>query len=353
MTASIIGFVAVLVLCLLRMPIAFAMGIVGFVGFGLEIGWPPAMALIAQITYDTGLDYGLSVVPLFVMMGMFVARAGLSDDLFNASNAFLGHKRGGLAMATIVACGGFGAICGSSVATVATMAKVAMPSMRRFGYDDRLATGSIAAGGTLGILIPPSIVLIIFGLLTETSIGQLFAAGFLPGIVAIICYTLAVQFVTGRDEKLGPAAERTNWRGRLTALRGVWGVLLLFTVVIGGIYAGVFTPTEAAGIGAAGGFLFAYFRGRLTWASTCICRGCPSFWAAVIKNCCVPLQGAAPPAAVRFRTGPCRQRACSGESVTSTFHDLVSAATERRWSRIASPTRRLDDRRAEASSGFS
>ena len=267
MTASIIGFVAVLVLCLLRMPIAFAMGIVGFVGFGLEIGWPPAMALIAQITYDTGLDYGLSVVPLFVMMGMFVARAGLSDDLFNASNAFLGHKRGGLAMATIVACGGFGAICGSSVATVATMAKVAMPSMRRFGYDDRLATGSIAAGGTLGILIPPSIVLIIFGLLTETSIGQLFAAGFLPGIVAIICYTLAVQFVTGRDEKLGPAAERTNWRGRLTALRGVWGVLLLFTVVIGGIYAGVFTPTEAAGIGAAGGFLFAYFRGRLTWAS--------------------------------------------------------------------------------------
>ena len=268
MTASVIGFVMVLVLSLLRVPIAFAMGIVGFVGFGLEIGWSPSFALVAQVTYDTGLDYGLSVVPLFVMMGVFVAHAGLSDDLFNASNAFLGHRRGGLAMASIVACGGFGAICGSSIATVATMARVAMPSMRRFGYDDRLAAGSIAAGGTLGILIPPSIVLIIYGLLTETSIGKLFAAGFLPGLLAIFCYAMAVQVVTARNEKLGPAAARTDWRGRLVALRDVWGVLLLFIVVIGGIYAGVFTPTEAAGIGAAVSFLFALLRGRLTLRTT-------------------------------------------------------------------------------------
>ena len=264
MTASIIGFVVVLVLCMVRVPIAFSMGIVGFVGFGLEISWSPAFALVAQVFFDTGLDYGLSVVPLFVMMGVFVAHAGLSDDLFNASNAFLGHRRGGLAMASVVACGGFGAICGSSIATVATMARVAMPSMRRFGYDDRLAAGSIAAGGTLGILIPPSIVLIIYGLLTETSIGKLFAAGFLPGVVAIFCYTMAVQWVTARNPKLGPPAKRTDWRGRLVALRDVWGVLLLFLVVIGGIYAGVFTPTEAAGIGAAASFLFALFRGRLT-----------------------------------------------------------------------------------------
>ena len=264
MTASVIGFVAVLVLCMIRVPIAFSMGIVGFVGFGLEIGWPPSFALVAQVFFDTGLDYGLSVVPLFVMMGVFVAHAGLSDDLFNASNAFLGHRRGGLAMASVVACGGFGAICGSSIATVATMSRVAMPPMRRFGYDDRLAAGSIAAGGTLGILIPPSIVLIIYGLLTETSIGKLFAAGFLPGVVAIFCYTMAVQWVTSRNPKLGPPAERTDWRGRLVALRDVWGGLLLFLVVIGGIYAGVFTPTEAAGIGAAASFLFALFRGRLT-----------------------------------------------------------------------------------------
>jgi len=264
MTASVIGFAIVLVLCMMRVPIAFSMGIVGFVGFGLEINWPAAFALIAQIFFDTGLDYGLSVVPLFVMMGVFVAHAGLSDDLFNASNAFLGHRRGGLAMASVVACGGFGAICGSSIATVATMSRVAMPPMRRFGYDDRLAAGSIAAGGTLGILIPPSIVLIIYGLLTETSIGKLFAAGFLPGLLAIFCYAMAVQWVTARNPKLGPPAERTDWRGRLIALRDVWGVLLLFIVVIGGIYAGVFTPTEAAGIGAAASFLFALFRGRLT-----------------------------------------------------------------------------------------
>lgn len=267
MTLSIVGFIAVLALCFLRLPIAFAMAGVGFIGFGIVVNWSAAWALVAHVTFDTGLDYGLSVVPLFVLMGMFVARAGLADDLFNASNAFLGHRKGGLAIASIVACGGFGAICGSSVATTATMAKVAMPSMRRFGYDDRLAAGSIAAGGTLGILIPPSIVLIIYGLLTQTSIGQLFMAGFLPGLVAIACYWIAIQVVVAWDPKLGPTAARTDWPGRIRALRGVWGVIVLFVVVIGGIYAGVFTPTEAAGIGAACGFLFAWARGTLTWRS--------------------------------------------------------------------------------------
>ena len=168
-------------------------------------------------------------------------------------------------MATIVACGGFSAICGSSLATAATMAKVAMPSMRRYGYDDSLATGSIAAGGTLGILIPPSGILVIYGLLTETSIGKLFAAGVLPGILGILLYIGAIRFVIGRNPKLGPPAERRNWRERLRALSGVWGVLLLFILVMGGIYGGFFTPTEAAGIGAFGAFLFSWFRGMLTF----------------------------------------------------------------------------------------
>jgi tripartite ATP-independent transporter DctM subunit len=205
------------------------------------------------------------VVPLFILMGNLVSQAKLSDDLFTASNAFLGHMKGGLAMATVVACGGFGAICGSSVATAATMAKVAMPSMRRYGYADSLATGSIAAGGTLGILIPPSILLVIYGILTEESIGRLFVAGILPGLVAITCYALAVRAVIRFRPQAGPPAERTAWPGRLAALRNVWGVLLLFGVVMGGIYGGVFTPSEAAGMGAMGALLLALMRRAMNW----------------------------------------------------------------------------------------
>ncbi|HJM50357.1 MAG TPA: TRAP transporter large permease [Alphaproteobacteria bacterium] len=267
MTASLIGLAAVLGLALLRVPIAFAMGLVGFAGFGLMVTWSASLAQVAYIASDAALDYGLSVVPLFILMGGLVARARLSDDLFAASNAFLGHYRGGLAMATVVACAGFGAICGSSVATAATMAKVAMPSMRRYGYADSLAAGSIAAGGTLGILIPPSILLVIYGLLTEESIGRLFAAGILPGLVAIACYALAVRAVTRFRPEAGPAAERTAWPERLRALRDVWGVLVLFALVMGGIYGGIFTPTEAAGIGAVGALALALLRRTLDWRS--------------------------------------------------------------------------------------
>ena len=267
MDVVFIGFAALLVLVFLRLPIAFAMGLVGFAGFGYLTGWKPSLSMVGTLVSETALSYGLSVVPLFILMGNLVSRAGLSGELYSASHAFLGHRRGGLSMATIVACGGFSAICGSSLATAATMSKVAMPPMRRYGYSDSLAAASIAAGGTLGILIPPSVILVIYGLMTETSIRELFAAGFIPGLVGVLFYLGAVQWVVWRRPEEGPRAERTPWRGRLAALGGVWGTLLLFVLVMGGIYGGLFTPTEAAGIGAGGAFVIALARGALTWRS--------------------------------------------------------------------------------------
>ena len=193
MTIALIGFAALLVLSFLRVPIAFTMIIVGFFGMVVVNGWEGALANVGQTAFDSSISYELSVVPLFILMGNFVTKARLSEELYTASNAFLGHLRGGLAMATVVACGGFSAVCGSSLATAATMSKVAMPSMRKFGYDDGLAAGSIAAGGTLGILIPPSVLLVIYGILTQTSIGKLFAAGIIPGIIGILFYLAAVK----------------------------------------------------------------------------------------------------------------------------------------------------------------
>lgn len=275
MIVSAFGFAALLALILIfRMPIAFAMGAVGIVGFGylqglgfdnlFDFRWTGPLSLATNRIIDTSQEYGLSVIPLFILMGNFVTKANLSGDLYKASNAFLGHRKGGLAMATIVACGGFSAICGSSLATSATMAKVAMPPMRKYGYSDGLASASIAAGSTLGILIPPSVILLMYGLLTETSIRELFAAGFLPGILGILLYLLAVKFVVWRNPYKGPSAERTDFAGRVLALKNVWGVLLLFVVVMGGIYLGVFTPSEAAGVGAGGAFIIALLRKSLT-----------------------------------------------------------------------------------------
>jgi len=266
MEASLIGFAALLILILSKVPIPMAMGVVGFIGFGHYINYHAAFSMVSQVASEEGMNYGLSVIPLFILMGNFVTQSGLSHELYKASYAFLGHRKGGLAMATIVACGGFSAVCGSSLATAATMSKVAMPSMRKFGYADSLATGSIAAGGTLGILIPPSVILVIYGLMTETDIGQLFAAGILPGLLGIFCYLCAVAAATKINPKIGPRGERVSWPDRFRSLKGVWGVLLLFFVVMGGIYAGIFTPTEAAGIGATGAFFFTLFRKKLTWA---------------------------------------------------------------------------------------
>ncbi|GAB5376025.1 MAG: TRAP transporter large permease [Acuticoccus sp.] len=265
MTVALVGLGALLFLSFLRIPIAFVMILVGFAGMAYVNNPIAALYSVGQTAFDAAINYELSVVPLFVLMGNFVARAGLASELYNASNAFLGHRKGGLAMATIVACGGFSAICGSSLATAATMSKVAMPSMRRFGYSDQLATGAIAAGGTLGILIPPSVVLVLYGIMTQQSIGKLFAAGILPGVLGILFYMLAVRYVTWRNPAAGPAGERQTWPQRFRTLSSVWGVLVLFIIVMGGIYGGVFSPTEAAGIGAFGAFLFALVRRVLTW----------------------------------------------------------------------------------------
>lgn len=264
MIEASLGFLAVFAMAFLRIPLALAMAFAGLAGLGLMRGWQPAFASTSQVIFETGFAYVLSVIPLFILMGNLVARAGMARELYTAANAFVGHRKGGLAMASIIASGGFGSICGSSIATAATMTRVAYPEMKRHGYKDTLATGAIASGGTLGILIPPSTVMVIYGIITETDIGKLFVAGILPGLVAIACLCLAVVYITWRDPAAGPPAERFNWSQRLAAVRGIWGVGLLFALVIGGIYGGVFTATEGAGVGAAGAFFFALFRGALT-----------------------------------------------------------------------------------------
>ncbi len=268
MTEALLGFAAIFALAFLRMPLAFAMAIVGVGGMGLVRGWGPALASTAQVVYESGFAYTLSVVPLFILMGNFVARSGLAHELFQAAFTLVGHVRGGLAHATIMACAGFGAICGSSIATAATMSKVAYPSMKKLGYSDSLATGAIAAGGTLGIMIPPSTIMVIYGIVTETHIGKLFAAGVVPGLLTAVLLMVAITIYTALHPDAGPAAERATWSQRLTALRDIWGVLLLVLVVLGGIYGGVFTTTEGAGIGAMGAFLFALARRTLTFKTT-------------------------------------------------------------------------------------
>ena len=265
MIEALLGFAAIFALTLVRMPLAFSMGLVGIAGIGLTRGWDPALASAAQVVHETGFAYTLSVIPLFILMGNFVARAGLAHELFAAANAFIGHYRGGLAHATIAACAGFGAICGSSIATAATMSKVAYPSMKKMGYSDSLATGVMAAGGTLGIMIPPSTIMVIYGIITETNIGKLFAAGVIPGILTALLLMLAVVYITSKDPEHAPPGKRSTWHERWAALRGIWGVVLLVVVVLGGIYGGLFTATEGAGFGAAGAFIFAMARKRLTW----------------------------------------------------------------------------------------
>jgi len=262
-TISLIGFAAILILAFLRFPLALSMGLVGVIGFGELTNYRAAISNLGRLVLDLGQSYSLSVLPLFILMGLLVDKGGMAQQLYRAAYAFLGDKKGGLAMSTVVACGMFSAISGSSIATAATMSKVAMPEMRRYRYADSLATASIAAGGTLGILIPPSVILVIYGLLTEQSIGKLFMAGFIPGFIGILFYTLAVYFVVTRNPSLGPAGERTAWPQRLLALKDVWTTLALFTFVIGGIYIGLFSATEAAGMGAAGALLITFLKGSL------------------------------------------------------------------------------------------
>jgi tripartite ATP-independent transporter DctM subunit len=262
-----LGFVALFVLMLLRVPIGIAMGLVGVVGFGYLADFGAALNIVAQSPIRTVTDLGFGVVPLFLLMGALATASGMSRELYDLAHHFLGHLRGGLGIATIAASAGFAAISGSSVASAATFATVAYPEMKRHGYSDSFATGVIAAGGTLGIMIPPSVVMAVYGIITEQDIGKLFIAGIVPGLIATAMYILTINVMALVRPGQFPAAPRSSWKERSAALRAIWALVLLFVFVIGGLYAGAFTPTEAAGMGAAGAFLIALARRRLTWAS--------------------------------------------------------------------------------------
>lgn len=262
---ALLSFPVLLGMIFLRVPIGLAMLICGIVGTGLVAGWVPILASLKSLTYDVLSNHSLSIIPMFLLMGQFATKGGISRALFRAAAAFLGHRKGGVAMAAVGACAGFGAICGSSLATAATMAQVALPEMRRYGYSGALATGTLAAGGTLGILIPPSIVLVIYAILAEQNIVKMFIAAFVPGLLAAIGFMLVIAIYVRTVPTAATAGERVPARERLRALVEIWPVALIFALVIGGIYVGWFTPTEAAAIGAAGTGLLAMRSGGLDW----------------------------------------------------------------------------------------
>jgi C4-dicarboxylate transporter, DctM subunit len=267
MLTALIGFVVMLVGFFLGVPLGIVLFTVGFVGFAIihPAGLTAAAAMAGQQILGLTLDFQFSVLPLFILMGTFVNHAALSDDLYEVAHRWLGHYRGGLALATIAACAGFASICGSSLATAATMARVAVPSMRRYRYADSLSTGTVAAGGALGMLVPPSGALIVYGLLTEQDIAKLFLAAIGPVFVSIAVYFAVVQVVTIVKPRSGPRAERPSWAVRWRSLYKVWGVLTLFALIMGGITFGIFTATEAGGIGATGALLLAILRRKMSW----------------------------------------------------------------------------------------
>jgi C4-dicarboxylate transporter, DctM subunit len=271
MTTALIGFAVVFLLAFGGVPLAWSMLLVGIGGFAMLRGIDPALSMLGQIVVDSSANYGMSVLPMFILMGLFVHKADISDDLYDAANAWLGHLKGGLAHATVASCALFAAISGSSIATVATMSKVAIPPMRRLGYDDRLSSGSVASAGVLGVLIPPSVPLVIYGLLTETDIRKLFIATIVPGLLLTLLFIGAVWVTVTLNPKLGPAGPKLALRERLRALRGVWSVIVLFVGVMGGLYGGVFTATESAGIGAFGAFVIALARQRMSWRALIDC----------------------------------------------------------------------------------
>ncbi|MBX5454062.1 MAG: TRAP transporter large permease [Acidobacteriia bacterium] len=261
---TISGFVFLFGLMLARVPVGIAMGLVGVVGFGAISGFAPAFRLLAQSPIRTATDANFAVIPMFLLMGTIASASGMSAELFQAANRFLGHRRGGLGMATIAACAGFAAISGSSVATAATFSAVAYPEMRRFGYPQSFATGVIAAGGTLGAILPPSLVLAVYSLITQQDVGKLYIAGVIPGLLAVAMYLAAITLIGLIRPRFLPQGQRASWVERWQAVRGVWAIALLFLFVIGGLYGGVFTATEAASMGAGGAFLIATARGRLS-----------------------------------------------------------------------------------------
>lgn len=258
------SFPVLILLIFLRIPIAAAMLGTGIVGTWLVTGkWLIIFNQLKAVPWNTNANYSLSIIPLFLLMGQFAARGGLSQALFNAASAFLGHRKGGVAMAAVGACAGFGSICGSSLATAATMAQVALPELKRNGYAGGLATATLAAGGTLGILIPPSVVLVLYAILTEQNIAKLFLAAFVPGIIAALSYLTVIAIYVRLNPGSAGTVARLPWADRIQPLVAVWPVLLIFFLVVGGIYLGWFTPTQAAAVGAVGTGLIAWLNGGL------------------------------------------------------------------------------------------
>ena len=260
------GFILMFVLMAWRVPIGVAMGISGVLGFGMVTGVQPALNLLGNVPLSVLSDYNLSVIPMFILMGALCSGAGMSSELFQSGIAWFGHRRGGLALAAIAASAGFAAINGSSVATAATMSQVALPEMRRAGYHAGLSAGLIAAGGTLGIMIPPSVIFVLYGIMTETDVSKLFFAGVVPGLLAVALYAVAVMFIAHRHPNRLPAGPLHDWPKRFKSLRELWPTSTLFLVVLGGMYAGWFTVTEAAGVGAIGALLIGLVRRRLSAA---------------------------------------------------------------------------------------
>jgi tripartite ATP-independent transporter DctM subunit len=265
MLAAVLGFVAAITLIVLRVPIAIALGMTGFVGFGLLVGFRQAAAMMAIVTKDASMSYTLAVIALFVLMGNLIIGAGVSREIFRCAQFFMGHWRGGLAMAAITATAGFATVCGSTIATVVTIGKISMPSLKGYGYRDNFSAAAVAAGSTLGIMIPPSTLMVVYCILTETNIGKLYAAALIPSVVGLIGYLVAVRWVVWRDPESARIAPRASWREALQSLRPIWSVGLLFFFVLGGIFAGWFTATESAGIGACGALALLIGRRRLTW----------------------------------------------------------------------------------------
>lgn len=260
---AISGFIALFAMMVVRVPIGVAMSVVGVGGFAAVAGWRPALNLLAQSPIRTVTDFNLTLIPFFILMGVLATNSGISRELFRAGQAWLGPFRGGMALSTIAACGGFAAICGSSVATAATMTKIALPEMRRIGYSDRIATGTIAAGGTLGILIPPSVVLAIYAYMTEQDVGRLFIAGIVPGLLAVLMYMITVRVAYARSL---PEGSRFVASEAFDSLRGIWAVVLLFVAIIGSMYLGLVTATEAAAAGSVLTALVGIVRRRLNAA---------------------------------------------------------------------------------------
>src|SRR6202046_3319012 len=261
---ALAGFVSLFTLMLLRVPVGMAMGPVGITGVGYLTGFAPALKLVGQTTMRTVTDYSFGVIPMFLLMGAFVSVSGISRELFRAANTFVGHWKGGLGIATIAACGGFAAISGSSGATAATFSAGAYPESPRYGYPQSFATGVIAVGGTLGAMLPPSTVLAVYGIITQQDIGKLFIAGILPGLLAIAMHMITIAIIGYVRPGFLPAGRRSSWTERAKAIGDVWAPLLLFLFVIGGLYGGLFIPTEAGAVGAVGAFAIGVLRGKLS-----------------------------------------------------------------------------------------